>query len=263
VSIQMNSGSSAISIVFLGTAGSGKTTMVDKFGRWLKESCNYKVKYVNLDPACLETPFKADFDVRSLFTASELMRKEKLGPNAAIVKCSDMMSERATEIAESIGRIKCDFRLIDTPGQMEIFVFRESGPKIINALTSWGYTLSVMLFDKTLTSTPIDLATTQLMMLVVQLRIGVSTIPAISKADIPPDSNIDSLLSNQTMLADAIEKESREGGVYRDLTLELPSLIKAYKSPTRIIKTSALTRMGFTELLDAINETYCACGDLT
>jgi hypothetical protein len=88
-------------------------------------------------------------------------------------------------------------------------------------------------------------------------------IPVISKADLSPDSNIDSLLSNQSLLTEAIEKESEEGGVYKDLSLELPSLIKAFKSPIRITKTSALTEMGFTELLDMINETYCACGDLT
>jgi GTPase SAR1 family protein len=259
----MSSKSSAINVIFLGTAGSGKTTMVHRFGEYLAEKCNYRIGYVNLDPACLEMPFKADFDVRSLFTASEIMKKEKLGPNAAIVRCSDLMSERANEIAESIGRIKCDFRLLDSPGQMEIFVFRESGPRIMNALSSSGYTLSVMLFDKTLTSTPIDVATAQLMMLVVQLRIGIPMVPAISKADLSPDSDIDSLLSNQTLLTEAIEKESEEGGVYKDLSLELSSLIKAFKSPIRITKTSAFTEMGFTELLDVINETYCACGDLT
>ncbi|WXG43248.1 MAG: ATP/GTP-binding protein [Promethearchaeati archaeon SRVP18_Atabeyarchaeia-1] len=259
----MKTKSSPVNVVFLGTAGSGKTTMVHRLGRWLKESRGYQVIHVNLDPACLDTPYRPDFDIRSIFTTEDVMRREKLGPNAAIVRCSDLMAERADEMARFIGDLEGDFRLIDTPGQTEIFVFRESGPKIMKALTNYGYTLSVMLFDKALASTPIDIATAQLMTLVVQLRIAVPMITAISKADLLPDSSIDSLLSNQALLTRAIEEEVREGGVYKDLSLELPSLIKTFKPPARIIKTSALTETGFTELLDIINETYCACGDLT
>jgi GTPase SAR1 family protein len=253
----------AVNVIFIGTAGSGKTTMVSSFGRWLTENCSYTVGYVNLDPACLETPFKANFDVRSLFTTSEIMKREKLGPNAATVRCSDLMSQHAEEIAESIGRIESNFRLLDSPGQIEIFVFRESGPRIVSALSNKGYTVCVMLFDETLTSTPVDVATAQLMSLVVQLRIGVPMITATSKADLYPDSDTDALLSNQSLLFDAIEKEGKKEGTYRDLSLRLPSIIRSFKSSARVIKTSAITGMGFTELLDIINESSCACGDLT
>lgn len=123
--------------------------------------------------------------------------------------------------------------------------------------------MCVMLFDKTLTSTPVDVATAQLMSLVVQLRIGIPMITAVSKADLFPESNIDTLLTNQSLLLDAIEKEGEKQGAYRDLSLQLTSIIRSFKSPSRIIKTSAMTGMGFTELLDIINETACACGDLT
>jgi GTPase SAR1 family protein len=263
MSTSMSSSGAAVNVIFLGTAGSGKTTLVSSFGRWLERNCSYTVGYVNLDPACLETPFKTSFDVRSLFTTSEIMKREKLGPNAATVRCSDLMSERAEEIAESIGRVESDFRLLDSPGQIEIFVFRESGPRIMSALSNKGYTVCVMLFDKTLTSTPVGIATAQLMSLVVQLRIGIPMITAISKADLYPDSNVDALLSNQSLLFDAIEKEGEKEGAYGDLSLQLPSIIRSFRSPARIIKTSAITGTGFTELLDIINETTCACGDLT
>jgi hypothetical protein len=249
--------------MFLGTAGSGKTTMVHRFGRWLEKNCHYAIGYANLDPACLEIPFKADFDVRSLFTTTQIMEREKLGPNAAIVRCSDLMAEQADEIAESIGRVKCEFRLLDSPGQSEIFVFRESGPRIASALSNKGYTVCVMLFDKTLTSTPVDIATAQLMSIVVQLRIGIPMITAISKVDLFPESRIDALLSNQSLLLDAIEKEGAKQGAYKDLSLQLPSIIRSFRPPSRIIKTSAITEMGFADLLDIINETACACGDLT
>jgi GTPase SAR1 family protein len=259
----MSATGTPLNIIFLGTAGSGKTTLVHRFGQWLQRNRSYKVKYVNLDPGCVETPFKPDFDVRSLFTTETIMKRERLGPNAAIVRCSDLMSERAEEIATTIGRLHGDFHLIDVPGQTEIFVFRESGPKILSALSNKGYTVAVMLFDKTLILSPSDVATAHLMSLVVRLRINVPMITVISKADLQPDSNIDTLLSNQSILAEAIEKESVQGGAYKDLSLRVSSIIRGFRSPIRIIKTSALTGLGFSELLDIIDETSCECGDLT
>ena len=202
----MGTSDSTLNVIVLGTAGSGKTTLVNRLGRWLEWSRHYSVRYVNLDPACLELPFKADFDIRSMFTTKKIMKQEQLGPNAAIIRCSDLMSEKADEISRSIGALQGDIRLIDTPGQTEIFVFRESGPQIARALADNGYTVSVMLFDKTLTSTAIDVATAQLMTLVVQLRIGIPMVTAISKADLPGESDIDELLSNKSLLIEAIER---------------------------------------------------------
>jgi hypothetical protein len=133
----------------------------------------------------------------------------------------------------------------------------------MKALARRGYTVSAMLFDKTLTATPVDVATAQLMTLVVQLRIGIPMVTAVSKDELPVNPDIDTLLSDQTILAEAIQKELKEGGAYKDMSLEIPALIKAFKKPIRIIATSAMTGKGFDDLLDMINETYCACGDLT
>jgi translation initiation factor IF-2 len=74
---------------------------------------------------------------------------------------------------------------------------------------------------------------------------------------------MDELLSDQSLLIKAVERESKQEGVYKDLALELSSIIRDFRSPIRLVKTSALTGTGFSELLDIINETSCACGDLT
>jgi len=43
------------------------------------------VARVNFDPAAEVVPYEADVDVRDYVTASEIMEKEGLGPNGALV----------------------------------------------------------------------------------------------------------------------------------------------------------------------------------
>ncbi|MEM2533943.1 MAG: ATP/GTP-binding protein, partial [Candidatus Nezhaarchaeales archaeon] len=125
-------------MVFLGTAGCGKSLLTHSFGEWIKSNLNLDVGYVNLDPGCEYTPYEPDFDIRSIFTISDLMMKEGLGPNGAMIRASQLMEERFQEIAKAIVSInaKSAYTLIDTPGQMEIFVFRPTGPLVISRLRS-------------------------------------------------------------------------------------------------------------------------------
>ena len=72
-------------VYFLGTAGSGKTTLTANFAKWLLKN-GFAVSIVNLDPGAEVLPYKPDFDVRTIVNLWEIMRKEKLGSNGALLK---------------------------------------------------------------------------------------------------------------------------------------------------------------------------------
>ena len=110
-------------IAILGSAGSGKTLITAKFGEFLEKE-GYTVKRLNLDPGVLSLPYEPDFDVRDYFTLEEIMRKENLGPNGAILEAMDRLSKL------KLPSYNADYVLIDTPGQLEVFAFRDSGPAI-------------------------------------------------------------------------------------------------------------------------------------
>ncbi|MFP3296874.1 MAG: ATP/GTP-binding protein, partial [Vulcanisaeta sp.] len=84
-------------VFIVGTAGSGKTTLVNSFAEWL-ENNQYDVAIVNLDPAAEYVPYIPDIDIRDVVSARELMRKYKLGPNGSIIAAIDMLAVRAQEI---------------------------------------------------------------------------------------------------------------------------------------------------------------------
>jgi GTPase SAR1 family protein len=121
-------------LMFIGTAGSGKTTIAASFGRHLMDN-GYSVAYVNLDTGVRKLPYEPNLDVREIVTVEELM-EEGYGPNGAIVKSYDMLLPHADSILHRIIELDKgnDYLLIDTPGQMESFLFHEFGTRIAGGL---------------------------------------------------------------------------------------------------------------------------------
>ena len=168
-------------IVVLGSTGCGKTTLVANFGKWIEETQDLNVSYVNFDPSVEELPYEPDFDIRNYIKVSDVMRKYRLGSNGALIRSSDLMLNYMDKIHKKLDEISADFILIDTPGQMELFIFRESGPKIISLLKNIGFPVAVILFDPSLAVRSADVVALRLMTTVIQLRLDVDSVPVVNK----------------------------------------------------------------------------------
>jgi GTPase SAR1 family protein len=122
-------------VVFIvGTAGSGKSLLTACLADWLKIQ-KQNVATVNLDPGVLTLPYTPDIDARDYVSVQRLMEEYKLGPNGALVMAADLIAEEAEELGREIRNLNSDMVIVDTPGQMELFAFRASGPYIVNELT--------------------------------------------------------------------------------------------------------------------------------
>lgn len=231
-----------LNLAVLGTAGSGKTTLTRAFGRWM-ERRGMRVAFVNLDPGCRRLPFRPSFDVRRHFTLSGLMRKYGLGPNGAMVKASSLLEGRAAAFAREIGRVGAEVRLLDTPGQLEVFLFH-GGRRLLSLLD--GTSLSLFLFDASLLGDPAGFTLARLLSLSVQLRLGVPTLCVVNKVDL-----LDS------------ERLEEPPGVEGELAARLSSLLREFLPPSRMVGVSAKRGEGMERLYDLVHEAFCACGDLT
>ncbi len=252
-----------INLVILGPAGSGKSTLTANFGKWIQKELGFKVSYVNLDPGAEYLPYRPDYDIRSLVTVKEVMKREKLGPNGAIIRCMDIMMENIDKVVKKISGLKSDYRLIDTPGQMEPFTFRRIGPELVSKLSDLGSVISLFLVDSVLASSVTGLIVVELMGLVVQLRLLAPTLIILNKADLLRVSfDIEKLLTDPEYLTKALNKDIKEG-LINDLMLFLGEAILQYFQASRLIKISAKKCKGFEALYDLIHETFCTCGDLT
>ncbi len=248
-------------VVFLGPAGSGKTTLVGSYGKWLEKEMNVKVSYVNLDPGAEVLFYSPDFDIRELFTIRDIMVKEKLGPNGAFIRGMDLMLQMKKEILDSIKKIEGDYILVDTPGQMELFVFRETGPELLSALRYVGYVVGVLLFDPVMASSPPSLVAMKLLSLVVQLRLGIDNVLILNKIDAVKNSDVLRLVEDYESLKEALAFDSK--GLVSDMASSLIDVVEEYTPASRLVKISALKKAGFEELYDILHEVFCTCGDLT
>ena len=246
-------------MIFIGPAGCGKTSLTKTFGEWSEQELGMSIAYVNLDPGVLDLPYTPDYDVRELVTVDRLMREEGLGPNGAMVKASEIMDENIESIAGDIASLDADLRLIDTPGQMELFLFRPMGPRLSEAISKNSPSITVYISDPSLASNPSGLAISLSMALITWLRLSTPTVPVINKIDVLRE-DLDKLLTDPSILRESL---SREEGLVADLATEYMSLVEDLLKSMRIVKVSAKTGEGMPALYDLIHEALCECGDLS
>ncbi len=247
-------------ILLVGTAGSGKTTLAGSFGRYLEEN-GYSVAYINLDTGVERLPYRPDVDVRERITARELMA-EGYGPNGAIVESYDRLLPFVGEYTSEILRLDRgrDYVLIDTPGQMETFLFHEFGVKLTENLPE---PLAVYLFGPEVLRKPPDFCFALFFGLMIDLRLGTTTVPALSKIDVLRGGELEGyrkLLGDVEYLTARLKLDPSTQGL---LAYKMCSSLPELAPPTRVLYLSARTGEGFDDLETLAYEHYCTCGDLT
>ena len=237
-------------IYFVGTAGSGKSTLTDAFGKWLKNE-DYDSISVNLDPGCDSLPYEPDVDVRDWIRISEVMDEYSLGPNGAQVLAADMLALNIGEVVDVISGFDADYILLDTPGQLELFAFRQSSRAVVNAL---GMDASVIayLFDPVLVRNPNGLVTSLLLSLTVHFRIPIPMISVLAKADLLSENEIDAVQlwsGNPEALWSALCDDAVDAQT--QINLELLQAIDTVGAMTELSSVSCDTLEGLSDIYAA------------
>ncbi len=199
-------------IYFVGTAGAGKSTLVSEFQKWL-ETNKLDAATFNLDPGAEYIPYSPDFDIRERLSLNEIMQEYDLGPNGAQIAASDLLVQYLDEFTEEIESYESDFILIDVPGQLELFAFRQSSREIIRLLGEKSSAI-IYLIDSTLAKSPSALVSAKFLAMSVLTRFYIPFLPLISKSDLlsPKERTmIETWEQNPGELLEALKKE--KGGM--------------------------------------------------
>lgn len=168
-------------LFFVGTAGSGKSTLVGAFKTWLEDHSVDSI-IVNLDPGAESLPYTPDIDIREWISMSEVMGEYGLGPNGAQIVAADLMAINIRKMMDIVDTFKTDYVLIDTPGQLELFAFRESSERIVSAFGK-DKSMLIYLSDPTLCRTPNGFISSMMLSSIVEFRLQIPTFNLLSKSD--------------------------------------------------------------------------------
>lgn len=253
--------SSKTFILFLGPAGSGKSSMVYAYSRWLQEVLGHSVFKVNLDPAAEYIPYEPDFDIRCFIDVSKIAREYGLGPNGALVKAMDIAMQKLDDIVNILSNVDEYFVFVDTPGQMEVFVFRDIAFKLVEGLKKISRnTVALFIVDADIIKRYEDYAFLSIISVATQTRLGIDVVPVINKIDLALNSEIvGDVISDISIIGSRLKGL----GVYGEMLENVLNTIALYSKATRVPRVSAKNLVGMDELHRVVHEITCACGDLT
>jgi GTPase SAR1 family protein len=241
----------------IGTAGSGKSLLTAAYMEWLKLQ-KQDIATINLDPGVLKLPYTPDIDIRDIIRIEDIMDKYELGPNGALIMAADLIADQIETIAKDADDLNPDVLIVDTPGQMELFAFRASGPFIATELTKQPKTI-LYLFDFIFSLNPLNYVSNLFLSAAVYSRFLIPQISILSKTDLltPEDINtiIDWSAKPQT-LEQAIEQKLT--GTKRLLSRNMMHAI--YQLDLRFLLTpiSAKTNEGMLNLNTALERIFTA-----
>ncbi len=245
-------------VYFIGTAGCGKSTMTAGFAEWL-ELRSLSSYIVNLDPGVLTLPYEPDFDIRDFITLTDVMEEHGLGPNGAQVVCSDMLALHLPSISSSIRNTEASYTLVDTPGQLELFSFREASRELVRGLFP-DRSILVYLIDPFNTHTASGLISQLMLSALSRLRFSIPSLEVISKADMI-DKEIESRMEywkgyTDNILDDLITESRTMGTVDRDLAVNLFRVIEEMGLFSSLMPISSTTGEGMNAIYEMVQMTF-------
>ena len=237
-------------VYFVGTAGSGKSTLVKSYRDWLGNN-GIDCMTINLDPGVDMLPYDADIDIREWVALDEVMGEYNLGPNGAQIVAADLMAVNIKKITDLLDGIRTEDVLVDTPGQLELFAFRESSNVIVEAFGK-EKSMVVYLSDPMLCKTSNGFVSNMVLSSLVEFRLQLPVINILTKADLMKDEDRDRMISwfenSDSLYDDLLDNDANPQTV---VGMELFKAVESVGIFGQIRAVSAVENTGLEEIYSA------------
>jgi GTPase SAR1 family protein len=240
-----------LNVVFItGTAGAGKSLLTASLMSWYHEKSQNAIT-VNLDPGVVALPYEPDVDVRTMIDIQQIMNSYSLGPNGALILASDLIASKLSEIQDDIDSSSPDFVFIDTPGQIELFAFRESGPFTARGLRA-DSKIVLFMIDSMLAASPSNFLSLLLLATSVQLRMELPLLQVLSKTDMSKNAKEIARWSREPVRFEEALSTTKSGDAYTFYTEVFKALRRTSIFPS-LYPVSGYTRDGFVALVGELS----------
>ena len=237
-------------IFVTGTAGSGKSMLTSKILEYYQKNGVF-ASVLNLDPGVESLPYRPDVDVRDYVDIVQIMKQYDLGPNGSMIMANDLIASKIDDIQNEIHGVNPDYLIVDTPGQIELFAYRASGPFFIQNIDASEKT-NIFLYDGAMIASPTNFISISLLATSIKLRLGLPTINVMTKTDLIPDK-IDQILKwSSDPISLEEELKTLEGETYSFAT-DILRTLNIGEFTGDLIPISNLTGEGMVNLQAALS----------
>jgi GPN-loop GTPase len=228
---------------------------------------------LNLDPAVLSVPFEANIDIRDSINYKEVMKQYNLGPNGGILtslnlfatkvdQILSLMEKRAKPSPETKTRPPRHF-LIDTPGQIEVFVWSASGSILLESLASSFPTVIAYIIDTPRTSSTSTFMSNMLYACSILYKTKLPMILVFNKTDVQDAEFAKEWMADFEKFQEALRKEEDRGvfggegsgggsGYMSSLLNSMSLMLEEFYSHLSMVAVSSTTGDGVDSFFEAV-----------
>lgn len=252
--------------------GSGKTTFMQRINAHL-HSKNQPPYVLNLDPAVLSVPFEANIDIRDSINYKEVMKQYHLGPNGGILTSLNLFATKVDQILslmEKRSKPSPDMKtrpprhfLIDTPGQIEVFVWSASGSILLESLASSFPTVIAYIIDTPRTSSTSTFMSNMLYACSILYKTKLPMILVFNKTDVQDADFAKEWMTDFEKFQEALRKEEERGafggegfgggsGYMSSLLNSMSLMLEEFYSHLSMVAVSSTTGDGVDDFFEAV-----------
>ncbi|KAL8712319.1 MAG: hypothetical protein Q9220_003470 [cf. Caloplaca sp. 1 TL-2023] len=260
--------------------GSGKTTFMQRINSHLHthKSPPY---VINLDPAVHSVPFDSNIDIRDSLNYKEVMREYNLGPNGGILTSLNIFATKIDQIMAILEkRTKPNPEIpnarpirniiVDTPGQIEVFVWSASGSILLDSLASSFPTVIAYIIDTPRTSSTSTFMSNMLYACSILYKTKLPMILVFNKTDVKDAGFAKDWMTDFESFQAALKREEDNGsfgglegaaggigggsGYMGSLLNSMSLMLEEFYRHLSVVGVSSMTGQGVTEFFEAVRE---------
>lgn len=228
---------------------------------------------LNLDPAVLSIPFEANIDIRDSINYKEVMKQYNLGPNGGILTSLNLFATKVDQILSLMERRSKPspesrtrpprYFLIDTPGQIEVFVWSASGSILLESLASSFPTVIAYIIDTPRTSSTSTFMSNMLYACSILYKTKLPMILVFNKTDVQDAGFAKDWMTDFEKFQEALRKEEKKGvfggegfgggsGYMSALLNSMSLMLEEFYSHLNMVAVSSTTGDGIDNFFEAV-----------
>ncbi|KAL2264125.1 hypothetical protein VTK26DRAFT_1994 [Humicola hyalothermophila] len=265
-------------VVCVGMAGVGKTTFMQRINAHLH--AKKEPPYVlNLDPAVTHSPYQANIDIRDSVNYKKVMEEYNLGPNGGIMTSLNLfatkvdqvlglLEKRAAPDPTNPARKPIKHILVDTPGQIEVFMWSASGSIMLDSFASSFPTVIAYIIDTPRSSSTSVFMGNMLYACSILYKTKLPMILVFNKTDAKDASFAKEWMTDYEAFQDALNADENQNafggqegegggsgsGYMGSLINSMSLVLEEFYSHLNVVSVSSLHGTGIDEFFEAVKE---------